>query len=158
MINCSFTGHRIIENSLKEKLESRLSDAIEYVYREGCRNFYCGGALGFDTVAAKLLIKLRMKHRDMRLIIAVPCRDQSLKWTEPQRRMYDYILSSADEIIYTSEEYTKDCMRRRNLYLVENCDVLIAYSGRQNSGSAQTVRMAEKLGKTVYNLYGKLDV
>ncbi len=156
MENCSFTGHRYIPPESQMKLESRLMDAIEYVYREGCRNFYCGGALGFDTVAAKLVIQFKFKHRDVKLIMAIPCRDQDAKWSYAQKNMYEYILSSADEIIFISDEYTDDCMRRRNMYLADVCDVLIAYSGRENSGSAQTMRMAEKLGKTVYNLFGRI--
>jgi predicted Rossmann fold nucleotide-binding protein DprA/Smf involved in DNA uptake len=67
--------------------------------------------------------------------------------------MYEYILSSADEVIFTSDSYTKTCMKERNAKLAELADVLIAYSGRKNSGSAQTVRMAKEKGKTVYNLF-----
>jgi predicted Rossmann fold nucleotide-binding protein DprA/Smf involved in DNA uptake len=46
-------------------------------------------------------------------------------------------------------------MKKRNEYLAEVADVVIAYSGRERSGSAQTIRMAEKLGKRVFNLFGK---
>ena len=152
---CSFTGHRQIEREHIKPLEELLSRAIDYVYNEGCRTFYTGGALGFDTLAAKLLIKKRIFCPDVKLIVVIPCIDQSENWGYAAKQMYDYIASNADEVIFTSESYTRDCMKKRNEKLVEFCDVLIAYSGREYSGSAQTVRMAKKAGKTVYNLFWK---
>ena len=153
MKNCSFTGHRHIPDGHMKALSQLLDRAIEYTYSEGCRNFYTGGALGFDTMAARQLIRYKLSHSDMRLIIVVPCKNQDEKWSPSQRDAYEYILANADEIFYCSEEYTKDCMKKRNAYLAEQCDIMIAYSGRTSSGSAQTVRMAESRGKTVYNLY-----
>ena len=68
--------------------------------------------------------------------------------------MYDYILSSADEVAYTHDGvYTPNCMKIRNERLAELGDMLIAFSGRSTSGAAQTVRMAENMGKRVFNLY-----
>lgn len=153
MNNCSFTGHRLIEYRHEKKLSDLLDRAIAYAYEEGCRNFYTGGAIGFDTMAARKLIGFRISHRDVKIIVAVPCKDQDARWTDAQKDNYAFILSNADEIVFVSEEYTKDCMRKRNEYLADVCDVLIAYSGRSSSGSAQTIRMAESRGKTVYNLY-----
>ena len=153
MKKCSFTGHRVIFDEHYARLDSLLSRAIEYVYSEGCREFYTGGALGFDTMAAKKLIAYRITHNDVRLIVVVPCENQAEKWSSKAKEVYDFILANADEVVFCSEQYTKDCMKRRNEYLVEVCDVLIAYSGRAMSGSAQTVRMATAKGKTVYNLY-----
>jgi uncharacterized phage-like protein YoqJ len=155
MESCSFTGHRVIADELVAPLEALLLRAINYVYGEGCRTFYCGGALGFDTMAAKLLIGKRLHFPDIRLIIVAPCIDQADKWSVKDRDIYEYILANADEVIYVEEEYTKSCMKKRNARLASLCDVMIAYSGRTNSGSAQTVRMAEELGKRVYNLFGK---
>lgn len=152
---CSFTGHRHIDPDCIKPLEALLVRAIDYVYGEGCRVFYTGGALGFDTLAAQLLIKKRMYFPDIKLILVIPCVDQADKWGYAARQMYDYVAANADEIIFTSDAYTKSCMKIRNEKLVELCDVLIAYSGREYSGSAQTVRMANKAGKTVYNLFGK---
>lgn len=152
---CSFTGHRIIDPARYKALENLLDRAIEYSYDEGCRTFLCGGALGFDTMAAKVLISKRMKYSDVRLVMVLPCKNQAEKWSERDRELYEYTLSVADETVYISDEYTPSCMKERNLYLAERCDMLIAYVGRSNSGAAQTVRFAEKLGKAVYNLYGK---
>ena len=154
---CSFTGHRSITASHRDEIIPLTARAIEYAYSEGCRDFYVGGAVGFDTVAAREVIRFRMSHPDVRLIMLLPCMNQDERWSGRQRSAYEHILSSADEITYISESYRDGCMRERNLQLAERADILIAYVGRRNSGSAQTAKMAENLGKKVYNLYPTLE-
>ena len=126
---------------------------MEYAYSEGCRTFCAGGALGFDTLAARAVILFRISHPDVKLHLILPCVDQDASWSEHQRSDYEYILKNADYTEYVSDEYTDKCMRERNFALADRCDILIAYVQRSSSGAAQTVRFAEKMGKRVYNLY-----
>ncbi len=155
MKTCSFTGHRSIDKDDMDTLPALIRRGIEYVYGLGVREFCLGGALGFDTMAAKEVISFRMSHPDTRLVLVLPCLDQTDMWSGQQRDMYDFILSQADLVEYTSDNYYKGCMRVRNQRLVDLADVVIAYLKRTTSGAAQTVRMAQAAGKTVYNLYGK---
>lgn len=155
---CSFTGHRRIEAAHIEKIIPLLSRAVAYAYGEGCREFYAGGALGFDTLAAREVVRFRMSHPDVRLILILPCVGQDRLWSASERSAYEHLLSAADEVRYASESYTPDCMRRRNALLAEAGDLVIAYVGRSRSGSAQTARIAESLGKKVYNLYPALSL
>lgn len=154
---CAFTGHRHINEEHKKPLPPLVLRGIEYAYSKGCRKFLAGGAIGFDTVAALEVIKFRISHADVSLILVLPCVNQSEKWNEAQKQRYEYILSSADEIIYINEEYTPTCMRERNRYLAENADILLAYVSRSSSGAAQTVRMAKGRCKEIYNLYTALE-
>ena len=153
---CAFTGHRRIEAGHTERLTALLSRAISYAYSEGCRTFITGGALGFDTMAAKEIIRFRLSHPDVIFKTVLPCKNQSDSWSDAQISIYEYTLSNADEVEYVADEYDDDCMRRRNQRLADSCDILIAYVSRPYSGSAQTVRMATKAGKRVYNLYPHL--
>lgn len=155
--SCSFTGHRQIEPQHLKKLPELLSRGIEYLYGEGVRTFYSGGAIGFDTVCAFEVIRFRQLHPDVRLILILPCQEQSERWTPQQKEKYSYILRCANEIIYTSDSYTPYCMRKRNRELVARADVMIAYLSHRNSGSGMTARMAEEKGIKVYNLYRELD-
>ena len=98
-----------------------------------------------------------MSHPDASLILLLPCLNQNELWRGSDTDAYEYILSEADEIRYVSDEYTKSCMQKRNKALAEACDIMIAYVGRDRSGAAQTVRMAESLGKKVYNLYSAAE-
>ncbi len=155
MNTCSFTGHRDIPRELHSTLDGLLTRAVEYLYAQGVRSFCIGGAVGFDTLAAKAVIRLKLKHRDARLIMVLPCQDQDGSWQTRDKEIYSYILANADEIEYVCDSYSRGCMKKRNQRLVDMCDVLVAYSYKERSGSAQTVRMALSEGKTVYNLYGK---
>jgi len=158
MLGCSFTGHRQIKKAHEAPLTDLLRRAVEYAYSEGCRSFYLGGAVGFDTLAAKCVLSFRMRHRDVRMCMVLPCKNQAQCWAAADRDMYEYLLSVADEVIYICDEYYDGCMKDRNRKLVELCDMLIAYVSKSNSGAAQTVRMANAEGKTVYNLYGEADI
>ena len=153
---CSFTGHRQIEDPHLISLPGLWDRAINYVYGEGCRDFYLGGAVGFDTLAAQRVLIFRMTHPDVRLNLILPCINQAKGWNGEQQEMYLYILSEADNVEYVSEIYTRGCMQRRNRRLAQLCDVMIAYVSRGNSGASQTVRLATEAGKTVYNLYPHL--
>ena len=150
---CSFTGHRTIANEHREKLVALLRRAIAFCYEEGCRDFLAGGALGFDTLAAREVILFRMSHPDVNLRLILPCHGQDAAWSKSERDSYAFILGSADSVEYLADTYTDGCMRRRNERLARDCDILVAYAGRYRSGAAQTVRLAESFGKRVYNIY-----
>jgi uncharacterized phage-like protein YoqJ len=154
---CSFTGHRAIKNEHKSRIVGIILSAIKYAYESGCREFLTGGALGFDTLAAKEVIKFRQTHPGVRLILCLPCVNQAEHWSDREKSLYDYILSSADEVVYISETYTENCMKERNFLLASKCDILVAYCGRTKSGSGQTIRMADAMGKEIINIYEGLE-
>lgn len=157
MTVCAFTGHRNIKESHKKNLPDLLSRAIGYAYEKGCRRFITGGALGFDTFAAREVLRFRISHPDVSLVLFLPCLDQDASWSARQRDSYEYILAAANEVRYISETYDKNCMKRRNQAMADECDIMIAYVSRDYSGAAQTMRMARSLEKETYNLYYELD-
>ena len=152
MTTCAFTGHRNIKNDHKQALPGLVGRAINYAYGKGCRRFIAGGAIGFDTVAAREVIRFRISHPDVSLVLFLPCPDQDAGWSLSQKDSYEYILANADEVRYVSECYNKSCMKKRNQAMAEECDLMIAYVSRDYSGSAQTMRMALSLGRETYNL------
>ena len=157
MLTCAFTGHRSIARGHTAPLIDLLDRAIGYAYGQGCRIFLCGGALGFDTLAARRVLKFRIEHSDVRLQLVLPCIDQSEHWKDSQRDAYDFLIQNSDLVRYVSESYTDTCMKERNAILAGEADMLVAYVSHQNSGAAQTVRMAQRLGKPVYNLFPAAD-
>ena len=155
--SCSFTGHRHIKEEHLREIYPLVMRAITYVYERGCRDFFAGGAVGFDTIAARQVILFRMTHPDVRLHLLLPCRNQDERWSKSDRDSYNFTLASADTVEYLFDVYTDDCMRVRNMALAQRGDALVAYVCRNNSGAAQTVRMAKRLEREVYNLYPKLE-
>jgi len=154
---CSFTGHRQILPSHLDELVSLLGRGIAYCYDLGCRDFFAGGALGFDTLAAEEVVRFRMLHSDVKLHLLLPCRDQTRGWRDADIKRYERLLSLADTVTVLSEHYYDGCMQKRNRMLVDFCDVLLAYCTREKSGAAQTVGMAKRAGKKVYNLASGLS-
>lgn len=156
-MKCAFTGHRQIKPSHLKKLQSLLTRAINFAYSEGCRDFLCGGAVGFDTLAAEAVIDFRRSHPDARLSLVLPCKNQSERWSPAQRTALEQTVREADEVVWLHEEYSESCMRERNEVLARECDILIAYLYRRASGAGQTASMATRLGKRVYNLCVELE-
>ena len=97
-----FTGHRKLSNKEEEYITEKLFQCISGAYTEGYRSFYCGCALGFDTIAAYQVIRLRQLHPDVRLILAVPCKNQPDLWAEKDKAAYQKILDASDEIVILS--------------------------------------------------------
>ncbi len=149
---CCFTGHRHLPKQHLNELAERLNRAIRIAYRRGVREFRTGGALGFDTLAALCVLDLRDEFSDVRLCLHLPCKDQTDRWSERDRRIYAEILAHADEIKYVSERYSRGCMHERNRSLVDGSDVCIALCLDSTGGSAYTVDYAKSKGVPVLNL------
>ena len=156
MQNCSFTGHRAIPSNEVAALTRALAYKMIALYGEGCRNFYSGGAIGFDLLAATMVLRMRKKYPDVRLHMVLPHKGQERYFSDADAALYREVLAAADSIEYVSEHYFDGVMKKRNERLVALCDACICYVTRFRSGAAQTMRMAERAGKPLYNLAKEL--
>ncbi len=147
-----FTGHRIIAKQDQVKLRSDLDTTLRTLVSYGVKSFICGGAIGFDTLAARAVLALKEEFGDIKLVLILPCKNQDAKWKPSQRQEYAEILSLADHIEYTGEEYTPTCMHERNRRMVDLCGYCISYLRRKSSGTQYTVSYAEKNGRVVIGL------
>ena len=96
---CCFTGHRIIPGEIVEQLKLRLRNGVDYLHQRGITVFYAGGALGFDTLAAEAVLDRRNIFPDIRLVIVMPCREQTKGWNRDAAARYEHIIAAADEVI-----------------------------------------------------------
>ena len=149
---CCFTGHRNIPPAEREQLARRLELTVIELIQSGVRYFGAGGALGFDTLAAQTVLKLREEYPQIRLILVLPCRTQTRGWSAEDVRLYEAIKAAADKVRYTSEEYTRGCMLKRNRHLVDNSSVCVSYMTKNSGGTAYTVDYARKNNVRVINL------
>lgn len=140
--SCCFTGHRTIPDRHADSIIEQLELIIEQLIKRGITDFYCGGAVGFDTIAAIILIKYKTMYPQVRLILALPCENQDKDFSPSEKAVYNFTKSEADEIIYTEEKYCKGCMYKRDRYLVDNSDICVCYLKKRYGGTAYTVRYA----------------
>lgn len=146
---CCFTGHRHIPPEVLPALSTQLETAVRNLITSGIRFFHAGGALGFDTLAAETVLRLRREFQHINLILVLPCRSQTRGWSEEAVSRYEQVLRQADAAIYISECYHRGCMHERNRHLVDHSSVCIAYCTRPTGGSAYTVGYARKHGLQV---------
>lgn len=156
---CCFTGYRPEkspfpydrENADYIAFENSLIAAITQALSDGFDTFYCGGAMGFDTLAAELLLLLK-KNNDFRLVIVKPFAAQAARFPSDWKQRYERVQSAADEVICLSKEYRRGCYDERNRYMVDRSERVIAFYDGKTGGTKNTVRYAERLGKQVINL------
>lgn len=146
-----FTGHRAISRS-DEQLRPQLDELLELLYQQGYRDFLCGGALGFDMIAADHVVRLREKHPDVRLIFCLPCADQSAKWNRADCSRYERLLYLSDETRVLSPRYYDGCMQARNAYMVDRSYLCVAYMAHLRGGTLSTVRYAISQDVPVINI------
>ncbi len=150
---CCFTGHRELPTGWgRRKLALQLKKVIVDQIEKGVLFFGAGGALGFDTLAAQTVLKLKKEYPDIKLILVLPCLTQTRGWPAADVAEYERIKAQADKVVYTSQEYTKGCMFKRNRHLVNYSSVCICYKTKDNGGTAYTVDYAQKQGLKIINI------
>ena len=157
MTTCCFTGHRTIPPEARDELTAILDRRLQALYDVGFVEFRAGGALGFDTLAAERVLALRARHPDCRLVLMLPCRDQSKYWSKADKEEYAEILEKADRICYAREHYTPDCMHARNRALVDGSDLCLAYLIENKGGTLYTCSYALKQGVRLINLADEIE-
>ncbi len=136
--------------SLIENIRKEIENLILHFSAD---TFYTGMAQGVDTWAAEAVISLKEKYPNIKLIAAIPCPEQSLKWRKSAIDRYNKILSHCDSQITTSPSYHRGCMHVRNRYMVDHSDIVLAVLDKTKSGgTASTVNYAEKQGKMIVHL------
>ena len=159
-ISCCFTGHRPEHLPWGRDLARRdcmdyylrLCRATEEMIGAGCRIFYCGMAQGVDTMAAQIVLGLREARPELplKLIAVCPHPGQASFWSAKDRQMHQFLLGQADEVVILEKTYTPSCFHRRNRYMVDRCDYVIAgYDGVTKGGTASTVSYAKRAGRQI---------
>lgn len=146
-----FTGHREIKMPVGE-IKRRLSTLLDTLISKGVLYYGCGGARGFDFLAADAVIEKKRLNPKVKLILVLPCKDQDKSWRPEQQTHYSYLKTKADKIVYCSEFYTKGCMHKRNRHLVDNSKYCIALLEKQSGGTFYTFNYAMQQGLEIYNL------
>ena len=159
-VSCCFSGHRPAklpwgsneDDPRCVDLKRRLWDAMEAAYEEGYRHFICGMAQGCDLYFCELALQLRQKYGDVSVEAAIPCATQSQGWSAAEQRRWRQLVDACDYETLVQENYTPDCMLRRNRYMVDHASLLIAVHDGQSGGTRRTIEYAMRRGLDVVDM------
>jgi uncharacterized phage-like protein YoqJ len=158
-----FTGHRpqslggfSEDNPIAWNVKSKLQHYIEKAIKLGFTDFISGGALGVDQWAAQIVLNLKDKHPQIKLIIARPFPSQSSPWIPSAKIYFNELCSKADEVIDVSQDpYTGWKMQIRNEFMVNNSALVIAVWNGTAGGTANAVNYAKSKNKTIIQIKPK---
>lgn len=138
------------------KMLLKLRAIIErFIDKRGVTTFITGMALGIDMWSAQIILQLKEKYPQIKLICAIPCANHSSKWNKKDQEIHNDIISQADYTYYVSDEpYTAWCMDKRNEWMVDNSKFVIAvWDGIENGGTWNTVKYARKRQRAILQLH-----
>lgn len=152
-----FTGHRpnhlpwgnnedcLLAKSFIKKLDSLISALIN----AGFLTFIDGMAEGFDIIAAERVLAARKHNKTINLSLVIPFLGQEEKFGSDWKARYNFVCESADNMVCLSNSYFTGCYHKRNQFMVDKADIVIACFDNVKGGTASTVDYAIKSGKKV---------
>lgn len=143
------TGHRpgkLYGYDLSDSRWERLRSVLKKILIEKeCKEAITGMALGVDTIFALAVLELKNEGYDIKLHCAIPCKNQEARWFKKDQRLYNNILKRADSVrIVSNTGYNLSAMQKRNEYMVNSSDGVIAVWDGSKSGTANCVRYAKE--------------
>lgn len=171
MISIAVTGHRPnklpcgydMDHPWALAVITRMKNYIlAHAERHNGVRIISGMALGIDQMWAIAGVKAQREDNRVSIELAIPCANQSKKWPPVSQRLWQQIVDSVsiydnvNKITYVSnKEYTSSCMQLRNEYMVDNCDLVLAFWDGTPGGTANCKRYADKVGKPVQQVIPK---
>ena len=136
----TFCGHNDIYYD--SDIEQKLTTIVEELIVNGATEFLSGGYGAFDILSAKIIKNLQKKYPHIKSILVIPYLD----------RKYD--TSMYDETIYPPLENTppKFAISKRNQWMVQNSETLVAYVRYSWGGAAKTLLFAKQKKKHMINI------
>lgn len=115
---------------------------------------YVGGALGFDTDAARVCAETAVPF-----VVAVPFPSQWKRWKLIDQAVYRNMLTYAKRVEYVSKVDPPksdgvdfgaiNMMYARNRYMVDRCDIVVAAWDGSRGGTGHFVEYARQKGKEI---------
>jgi len=152
---CCFTGHRpekLIrpERAIKTDLKKQIKQAIT----DGYNIYLTGMARGTDLWAAEIVLELRKKNKELKLICAVPYEGFAQQWSEDWQKLYLHVLAEADLIKVIGQRYHPSVFQIRNEWMAIHSSRVIAVYNGQPGGTRNTINYARKCDIPVHIIEG----
>ena len=151
--SCVITGHRRLPAGQLSRITDEAERQVERLLGQGVEHFFIGGALGFDMLAAYLLLNLREVHPQLQVTFVLACLEQDRLWSHRDRTRYQKLYKQANTLVLLQDRYTQGCMLARNRYMVDRAAICLAYwTHSVRSGTANTVAYARRNGLDIVNV------
>lgn len=150
MLSCAVTGHRPTRFKWKynennngcKRLKKRMRDQFILLYEKGVRQFWVGGALGVDMWAGEILLRLKEQpeYGDIELIVALPFDGHDAGWDERSKKRLAFLIQHSSKTIIVGEKEQRPEVnyRRRNEYMADRADCLLAVYDNDHSIRSET--------------------
>lgn len=134
-----------------EEFKSSFIKLIDKLIDAGYRHFISGMALGFDLIAAETILELKeIKKVKITLECAIPCIGQTDRWNTASKTRYRRVLERADKVTLVSDKsYYTGCFAKRNEFMVNRSDLVVALNFSQSGGTVSTINYALKKDKAI---------
>ena len=156
---CCVTGHRPKgfpfpygnDGPMYHIYKNALLCEIRKVVLMGYTEFISGMADGVDLDFAEYVLYLKNHEEfDIKLEAALPYAAKPTKRPTAYRERKDDILFDCDSVVSVSPSYHKGCMQKRNRYMVDKSDLVIAvWNGEEKGGTWDTIKYARDNNKTI---------
>ncbi len=157
MKTCAITGHRPTRFKFKynekhsgcKRLKKRLQEQFILLYEQGVRRFLVGGALGVDMWSGEILLRLKeqSEYSGIELVVVLPHPGHDERWDQRSRTRMAFLVKHSTECITIGTDSSPESYYKRNRYLVDHADCLVAvYDNNRTvrSGTGMMVNYAKK--------------
>lgn len=152
---CCFTGHRPEKlNTSEKEVKAALRKQIDQAVHDGFTVFITGMARGVDLWAAEIVLDLRKRNKEIRLICVIPHDGFEARWSPSWQELYRYVLAEADLTRVISKGYHTGVYQVRNEWMVNHSTRVIAVFNGQPSGTKNTIDYAYRQGVPVVMIEG----
>ncbi|MBQ3565835.1 MAG: hypothetical protein IJA12_01525 [Oscillospiraceae bacterium] len=141
-MTCTFFGNRNTPSDIQPKLEEILE---EYIKNNKADKFYVGNHGSFDSMVLTTLRKLKKiyPHIDYTVVLAYMPTEKD--------NIYDYSETLYPEGLETVPQ--RFAIDRRNRWMLEKSDMVIAYARNDYSCSAKYMKLARNKKKEIINIF-----
>lgn len=135
----TFCGHGdcVVDDAMKKWLRDTIAELIA----QGANTFYLGGYGRFDRAAASAVWELKRSYTHIRSVLVLPYLDRKVN-----ADLYDYTTYPPLESVPR-----RFAISRRNEWMVDNADVVVACVTHEWGGASATLAYAVRRQKIIRN-------
>ena len=142
----TFCGHSnfLFDNTVKEKLRELL---LQEIRKNPACKFYLGGYGDFDSLCLNILKEMKADFPTIELLFITPYLDDNYSKLETAKLDYDGIIYPPLENVPR-----RFCISKRNEWMVDEADLVIAFVKYSWGGAAKTLEYAKRKKVEFFNL------